>query len=162
MGKVSVGSKEDVNKAVKAAREAFKSFSKTKVTERSELLTDIRNIFKKRFDDVASAILTEMGAPLKLARGSQATVGLSHLKTAIRVLENHKFEYKHGNYVVRHEAIGVCGLITPWNWPINQVMSKLAPCIASGCTAILKPSEIAPLSAIVVAEIFHEAGVPSF
>ena len=160
LGKVSVGSKEDVNKAVKAAREAFKSFSKTKVTERSELLTDIRNIFKKRFDDVASAILTEMGAPLKLARGSQATVGLSHLKTAIRVLENHKFEYKHGNYVVRHEAIGVCGLITPWNWPINQVISKLAPCIASGCTAILKPSEIAPLSAIVVAEIFHEAGVP--
>ena len=160
IGKVSVGSEEDVNKAVKAAREAFKSFSKTKVTERSELLTDIRNIYKKRFDDVASAILTEMGAPLKLARGSQATVGLSHLKTAIRVLENHKFEYKHGNYVVRHEAIGVCGLITPWNWPINQVISKLAPCIASGCTAILKPSEIAPLSAIVVAEIFHEAGVP--
>ena len=130
------------------------------VSERVELLTEIRNIYKKRFDDIATAIQTEMGAPNSLARGSQATVGLSHLKTAIRVLEKHKFEFKHGSYIVRHEPIGVCGLITPWNWPINQVVSKLAPCLASGCTAVLKPSEIAPLSSMVIAEIFHEAGVP--
>ena len=160
IGNVSIGSKEDVDKAVIAARNAFQSFSKTLVSERVELLTEIRNIYKKRFDDIATAIQTEMGAPNSLARGSQATVGLSHLKTAIRVLENHKFEYKHGSYIVRHEPIGVCGLITPWNWPINQVVSKLAPCLASGCTAVLKPSEIAPLSSMVIAEIFHEAGVP--
>ena len=161
IGNVSVGSKADIDKAVKAARNAFQNFSKTLVSERVELLTEIRNIYKKRFDDIASAIQTEMGAPINLARGSQATVGLSHLKTAIRVLENHKFEFNHGNYLVRHEPIGVCGLITPWNWPINQVVSKLAPCLASGCTAVLKPSEIAPLSAMVIAEIFHEAGVPN-
>ena len=160
IGNVSVGSKADIDMAVKAARNAFQNFSKTLVSERVELLTEIRNIYKKRFDDIASAIQTEMGAPINLARGSQATVGLSHLKTAIRVLENHKFEFNHGNYLVRHEPIGVCGLITPWNWPINQVVSKLAPCLASGCTAVLKPSEIAPLSAMVIAEIFHEAGVP--
>ncbi len=160
IGNVSIGSEADVDKAVKAAREAFKSYSKTKVSDRIELLTNIRNLYKKRFDDIADAIQSEMGAPVNLARGSQATVGLSHLKTAIRVLENHTFEFNHGSYVVRHEPIGVCGLITPWNWPINQVVSKLAPCMASGCTAILKPSEIAPLSAMVVAEIFHEAGVP--
>ncbi|MDA9734540.1 aldehyde dehydrogenase family protein [SAR116 cluster bacterium] len=160
IGNVSIGSKEDVDKAVQAARNAFQSFSKTLVSERVELLTEIRNIYKKRFDDIATAIQTEMGAPNTLARGSQATVGLSHLKTAIRVLENHKFEFKHGSYIVRHEPIGVCGLITPWNWPINQVVSKLAPCLASGCTAVLKPSEIAPLSSMVIAEIFHEAGVP--
>ena len=160
IGNVSIGSEADVDKAVKAAREAFKSYSKTKVSDRIELLTNIRNLYKKRFDDIADAIQSEMGAPVNLARGSQATVGLSHLKTAIRVLENHTFEFNHGSYVVRHEPIGVCGLITPWNWPINQVVSKLAPCLASGCTAILKPSEIAPLSAMVVAEIFHEAGVP--
>jgi len=161
IGEVSVGSLEDVNKAVKAARRAFYSYSKTSIKERSELLTEIRNIYKKRFDDIADAIQLEMGAPIKLAKGSQAIVGMSHLKTAIRVLENHVFEYSHGNYIVRHEPIGVCGLITPWNWPINQVVSKLAPCLASGCTAILKPSEIAPLSALIIAEIFDEAGVPN-
>ncbi len=128
--------------------------------ERLDLLTTIRNIYKKRFDDIADAIMTEMGAPISLARGSQAMVGLGHLKTAIRVLEQHKFEYQHNGYTVRHEPIGVCGLITPWNWPINQIISKLGPCLASGCTAILKPSEIAPLSANIIAEIIHESGAP--
>ena len=161
IGKLYIGSAGDVDKAVVAAGKSFKSFSKTKVSERIELLKLIREIYKKRFDDIASSIQLEMGAPKNLARGGQATVGLSHLKTAIRVLENHKFEYMYGNYIVRHEPIGVCGLITPWNWPINQVISKLAPCIASGCTSILKPSEIAPLSAYIIAEIFHEAGVPN-
>ncbi len=161
IGKINVGSDRDVDRAVKAARSAFNKFSKSSVSERVELLSDIRNLFKKRFNDIADAIILEMGAPKNLAFGSQTSVGLSHLKTAIRVLENHQFEFQHGNYTIRHEPIGVCGLITPWNWPINQVISKLAPCIAAGCTSILKPSEIAPLSAIIVAEIIHEAGAPN-
>ena len=161
VGKLSVGSAEDIDKAVKAARTAFSSFSESSIKERLDLLNTIRNIYKKRFDDIADAIMTEMGAPINLARGAQAMVGLGHLKTAIRVLEEHKFEYVHNGYTVRHEPIGVCGLITPWNWPINQIVSKLGPCLASGCTAILKPSEIAPLSANIIAEIIHEAGVPA-
>jgi len=161
VGKLSVGSAEDIDKAVKAARTAFSSFSESSIKERLDLLNTIRNIYKKRFDDIADAIMTEMGAPIKLARGAQAMVGLGHLKTAIRVLEEHRFEYVHNGYTVRHEPIGVCGLITPWNWPINQIVSKLGPCLASGCTAILKPSEIAPLSANIIAEIIHEAGAPA-
>jgi len=161
VGKLSVGSAEDIDKAVKAARTAFSSFSESSIKERLDLLNTIRNIYKKRFDDIADAIMTEMGAPINLARGAQAMVGLGHLKTAIRVLEEHKFEYVHNGYTIRHEPIGVCGLITPWNWPINQIVSKLGPCLASGCTAILKPSEIAPLSANIIAEVIHEAGAPA-
>ena len=160
-GTISMGSAEDVNRAVAAAKRAFSSYSRTSVKERLELLTTIREIYKRRFDDIADAIRTEMGAPVNLARGAQAMVGLGHLKTAIRVLGEHVFEYEHGNFLIRHEPIGVCGLITPWNWPINQIVSKLAPCLASGCTAVLKPSEIAPLSAMVIAEIIDEAGAPA-
>ncbi len=161
VGRLSIGSALDVDKAVLAARNAFHSFAKTPVHERLELLTEIRNIYKKRFDEIAEAIMVEMGAPIKLASGAQASVGLAHLKTAIRVLDDQKFEYKHNNMIIRKEPIGVCGLITPWNWPINQVVSKLAPCLAAGCTAVLKPSEIAPLSAIIISEIMHEAKAPS-
>lgn len=160
IGKLNVGSSEDIDRAVKAAKSAFPSYSQTSVKDRLDLLTTIRNIYKKRFDEIAEAIMTEMGAPTRLASGSQAMVGLGHLKTAIRVLGDHNFEYEHNGYTVRHEPIGVCGLITPWNWPINQIVSKLGPCLASGCTAILKPSEIAPLSANLIAEIIHEAGAP--
>ena len=158
---ISLGSQADVNLAVSAAKSAFESYSQTPVAERIELLTTIREIYKRRIDDVADAIQTEMGAPTSLARGAQAMVGLGHLKAAIRSLTNHEFEFSHGKFLIRHEPIGVCGLITPWNWPVNQVVSKLAPCIAAGCTAILKPSEIAPLSSMVIAEILHEANVPS-
>ena len=161
IGKLNVGNEQDIDKAVTSAKKAFSSFSKTSVRERLELLTEIRNIFKKRFDNIVDAITTEMGAPIKLSRGAQAAVGLGHLKTAIRVLENHKFEYEFNGSLIRHEPIGVCGLITPWNWPINQTISKLGPCLASGCTAILKPSEISPLSANIIAEIIHEAKAPS-
>jgi len=161
IGQISLGSEADIDLAVIAAKTAFKTFSKTSKAERLELLSEIRNIYKKRFDDVADAILTEMGAPINLAKGAQAMVGLAHLKTAIRVLNEKNFEYSHNNYLVREEPIGVCGLITPWNWPINQIVSKLAPCLAAGCTAILKPSEIAPLSAILMTEIIEEAGAPN-
>ena len=127
---ISVGSAADVDRAVAAARRAFEKSQLATVAERLDLLTTIRETYKRRFDDVADAIRTEMGAPLNLARGAQATVGLNHLKTAIRVLGEHTFEYEHNGYTVRHEPIGVCGLITPWNWPINQIVSKVAPCIA--------------------------------
>ena len=159
--KISLGTADHVDQAVRAARKAFQTFSQTPVEQRIDLLTTIREIYKRRLDDVAEAIQTEMGAPTHLAKGAQAMVGLGHLKAAIRSLTNHTFEYEHGKFLIRHEPIGVCGLITPWNWPINQVVSKLAPCIAAGCTAILKPSEIAPLSSMIMAEILDEAKVPA-
>ncbi len=159
--KISLGDAIHVNEAVTAARKAFETYSQTPVEQRIDLLTTIREIYKRRLDDVADAIQTEMGAPTYLAKGAQAMVGLGHLKAAIRSLTNHNFEYEHGNFIIRHEPIGVCGLITPWNWPVNQVVSKLAPCLAAGCTAILKPSEIAPLSSMVIAEILDEAKVPA-
>ena len=158
---IALGSKTDVDRSVSAARRAFETFSQTPIKQRLDLLTTIREIYKRRLDDVAEAIQSEMGAPTSLAKGAQAMVGLAHLKAAINALGSHEFEYEHGNFIIRHEPIGVCGLITPWNWPINQVVSKLAPCIASGCTAVLKPSEIAPLSSLVVAEILDEAKVPA-
>ena len=161
VGQLSLGSEKDVDLAVSAAKKAFGTFSRTSVVERLELLTEIRNIYKRRYNEVAEAILTEMGAPITLASGAQSSVGLAHLKTAIRVLNDKEFEYKHNNMLIREEPIGVCGLITPWNWPINQVVSKLAPCLAAGCTSVLKPSEISPLSAIIFAEIMHEAGTPA-
>lgn len=161
VGQISAGSAADVNKAVAAAKAAFESYSRFSVKERVDLLTEVREEYKRRFDDIAHAIMIEMGAPTYLAKGSQALVGLNHLKTAIRVLSEHKFEYTHNNFLIRHEPIGVCGLITPWNWPINQVMAKLAPCLGAGCTAVLKPSEIAPLSSMIVAEVCDAAGVPA-
>ena len=161
IGIVALGSIEDVDKAVYSARKAFSVSSKLSKTDRLDILKTVRENYKKRFNDLSEAIRLEMGAPIKLAEGAQAATGLGHLKTAIRVLENHEFEYKHGDYIVREEPIGVCGLITPWNWPINQIVSKVAPAFAAGCTVILKPSEIAPLSAMIIAEIMHESKIPA-
>ena len=161
IGIVALGSIEDVDKAVYSARKAFSVSSKLSKTDRLDILKTVRENYKKRFNDISEAIRLEMGAPIKLAEGAQAATGLGHLKTAIRVLENHEFEYKHGDYIVREEPIGVCGLITPWNWPINQIVSKVAPAFAAGCTVILKPSEIAPLSAMIIAEIMHESKIPA-
>ena len=160
IGIVALGSIEDVDRAVYSARKAFSVSSKLSKTDRLDILKTVRENYKKRFNDLSEAIRLEMGAPIKLAEGAQAATGLGHLKTAIRVLENHEFEYKHGDYIVREEPIGVCGLITPWNWPINQIVSKVAPAFAAGCTVILKPSEIAPLSAMIIAEIMHESKIP--
>ena len=161
VGIVALGSIEDVDTAVYSARKAFSVSSKLSKTDRLDILKIVRENYKKRFNDLSEAIRLEMGAPIKLAEGAQAATGLGHLKTAIRVLENHEFEYKHGDYIVREEPIGVCGLITPWNWPINQIVSKVAPAFAAGCTVILKPSEIAPLSAMIIAEIMHESKIPA-
>ena len=159
--RVALGGPEDVDRAVAAARGAFATTSSLPKKEKLGILQSLIDVYKKRFDDVADAIRMEMGAPRKLAAGAQTTVGLGHLKTALRVLEAHEFEYTHGDYIVREEPIGVCGLITPWNWPINQMVSKLAPAIAAGCSVVLKPSEIAPASGMVLAEIVHEAGLPA-
>tara|TARA_B100000700_G_scaffold106381_1_gene120067 strand:- start:372 stop:1793 length:1422 start_codon:yes stop_codon:yes gene_type:complete len=158
---VGSGTNNDVDKAVFAAKNAFTKFSKTKISERIELLSEIREVYKKRFEDIAQTISLEMGAPIKLARESQTKVGLSHLKTAINTLKNFNFEYVEKNYFIQKIPIGVCGLITPWNWPINQILSKLAFSLAAGCTSILKPSEIAPINAIIIAEILDEVGVPN-
>ena len=161
IGIVALGSIDDVDRAVYSARKDFSVSSKLSKTDRLDILKIVRENYKKRFNDLSEAIRLEMGAPIKLAEGAQAATGLGHLKTAIRVLENHEFEYKHGDYIVREEPIGVCGLITPWNWPINQIVSKVAPAFAAGCTVILKPSEIAPLSAMIIAEIMHESKIPA-
>ena len=160
IGTLNVGSEADIDMAVEAAKSAFSNYAQTSVAERLDLLKEILNQFEKRFEDFVEAITTEMGAPVKLSRAAQAAVGMNHLKTAIRVLAEHKFEYPFNGYIVRQEPIGVCGLITPWNWPINQTISKLGPCLASGCTAVLKPSEISPLSANIIAEIMDAAKVP--
>ena len=160
IGIVALGSTIDVDKAVYSARKAFSVSSKLSKKDRLDILETIRKNYKKRYRDVSEAIRLEMGAPVKLAEGAQTATGLGHLKTAMRVLEKHNFEYKHGDYIVREEPIGVCGLITPWNWPINQIVSKFAPAFAAGCSVVLKPSEIAPLSAMIIAEIIHESQIP--
>ena len=161
VARIGAGTAEDVTRAVVSARKAFNSFSQTSKQERVELLTEVRNLYKKRFNDIAAAIREEMGAPGHLAFGAQTAVGLGHLKTAIRVLEQFEFEQQREKFLIRYEPIGVCGLITPWNWPINQIVSKIAPAIASGCTTLLKPSELSPISAHVIAEVIDEAGVPA-
>tara|TARA_R110001599_G_scaffold353231_1_gene590954 strand:- start:26055 stop:27482 length:1428 start_codon:yes stop_codon:yes gene_type:complete len=158
---ISMGSEEDVNRAVAAARAAFETFGRTSVKERVELLESCIEVYQKRYNDIADAIREEMGAPKELAAGAQAFCGLGHLQEAAKVLKTFKFEEDLGEHRVFKEPIGVCGLITPWNWPVNQISCKVAPALAVGCTMILKPSEVAPLSAYLFAEVMHEAGVPA-
>lgn len=158
---ISAGSAADIDAAVVAARKAFESYSNWSVAERNELLENILQVYKRRLSDVGDAITEEMGAPKYLAQGAQAKTGIGHLKSAIKSLNNFEFERNMDGKVIRHEPIGVCGLITPWNWPINQIASKVSPALAAGCTMILKPSEIAPISALVFTEILEEAGVPA-
>jgi aldehyde dehydrogenase (NAD+) len=160
-GRISVGSAADVDKAVAAASRAFETFSQTSVEERRDLLQAILAEFDKRHDEVAEAIMDEMGAPWGLAKNSQAASGPQHIKAAIRALDNYDFEERIRTTNVVKEPIGVCGLITPWNWPMNQIAVKVAPAIAAGCTMVLKPSEIAPFDAILFAEILDAAGVPA-
>ena len=159
-GVISMGGAADVDRAVAAARGAFDSFSQTTGDERRGLLETILKVYKKRYADVANAIRDEMGAPAKLANGSQAGIGVGHLSAMIDLLKTFKFEDRHGPTRLVLEPIGVCALITPWNWPINQVAAKVVPALAAGCTMVLKPSEFSPFSAIIWAEVLHEAGVP--
>jgi aldehyde dehydrogenase (NAD+) len=159
-GRISLGSAEDVDRAVAAAKAAFDGYSATTREQRLVLLENILEAFAKRHDDVAQAIMEEMGAPWKLARNAQAASGPQHIKAAIDVLRTFEFEETLGTTRVRKEAIGPCALITPWNWPMNQVAVKVAPALAAGCTMVLKPSELAPFDAMIFAEILDEAGVP--
>jgi len=160
-GHISMGSAADVDKAAKAARKAFASWSQTSREERLEVLGRILTEYQKRYGDIAAAITEEMGAPASLSQNAQAAIGVGHLSTAINVLKDYKFEEDRGPTRIVKEPIGVCGFITPWNWPINQIVCKVAPAIATGCTMVLKPSEIAPFSGYLFAEVMHAAGVPA-
>jgi aldehyde dehydrogenase (NAD+) len=158
---ISLGSAVDVDRAVAAAKRAFESYSETSVRERLDLLRQIIAVYQSKIEDMAAAILQEMGAPSSLSKKAQAPAGLAHLLETANVLEHFKFEELKGSTLMRKEPIGVCGLITPWNWPMNQIVCKVAPALAAGCTMVLKPSEFAPLSAYLFAQILHEAAVPA-
>ncbi|MFL9824402.1 aldehyde dehydrogenase family protein [Rhodoplanes sp. SY1] len=158
---IRLGTREDVDRAAAAARRAFAVASETPVAERVAWLEKIIAGFRSRLPDLAMMMTREMGSPITFATERQATVALYHFEEAARVLAQYRFEAPMGAGIVRREPIGVCGLITPWNWPLNQVASKLAPALAAGCTVVLKPSEIAPLSAMMLAEIVDAAGVPA-
>ena len=160
-GTVYLAGKADVDAAIQAARDAFESFAGTPLEERLAMLEKIMAVYQARLDDMAEAISREMGAPRHgLAAKVQAPMGLGHAKATLGAAREFPFEQKLGRATVRREPAGVCALITPWNWPMNQVMCKVAPAIAAGCTMVLKPSEFAPLSAHVLAEIIDEAGLP--
>ena len=159
-GKIAIGSAVDVDLAVQAARKAFLTWSQTSREERLELLQTIMAEYQKRSSDLADAVSEEMGAPPSLAAGPQVAMGMGHLATAIDALKNFQFEEQFGTTLVVKEPIGVCGLITPWNWPINQIACKVFPALATGCTMVLKPSEVAPYSAQIFTEIIDAAGVP--
>jgi aldehyde dehydrogenase (NAD+) len=158
---ISMGSPADIDRAVTAARTAFDSYSQWSVEQRLDLLERIRSVYKTRFEDIAQAISNEMGAPIDMSRSSQTVIGMAHIKNAINVLKDFQFETVEDGMILRHEPIGVCGMITPWNWPINQVASKVMPALAVGCTMVLKPSEEAPIDSMILAEVLHEAGVPA-
>jgi aldehyde dehydrogenase (NAD+) len=160
-GKIAQGSAADVDKAVAAARKAFAGWSRTTREQRLNVLERILEEYQKRSGDLAAAITEEMGAPKGLAGGFQVGLGAGHLNTAIEVLKNFKFEEQRGATLIVKEPIGVCGMITPWNWPINQVTVKVFPALATGCTMVLKPSQESHFSAQVFAEILHAAGVPA-
>lgn len=157
---ISLGNAEDVDRAVQAAKRAFPSWSQTTKQERLELFDAIMAAYKNHYAEMADAISKEMGAPATFAQKVQAATGIGHFKTMSKLLANFEFDEDRGTTRLSKEPIGVCGMITPWNWPVNQIAAKVAPALAAGCTMVLKPSEIAPMSGIVFAEILHEAGVP--
>jgi acyl-CoA reductase-like NAD-dependent aldehyde dehydrogenase len=160
-GVISLGSAADVDRAVAAAQRAFAGYSRSTREERVALLQSVIDAYQRRMDDMAHAISAEMGAPLaRVARPQQAPSGLGHFMVALDVLKDFEFEKLQGTTQIVREPVGVCGLITPWNWPANQIACKVAPALACGCTMVLKPSEIAPFSGHIMAEILHEAGVP--
>ena len=160
-GVISMGGPKDVELAVAAARRAFDGYARTTPAERLALMERILVAYKAHYDEIAEAICTEMGAPITLAKGSQTRIGVGHISAMIDVLKTFKFEETHGSTRLVQEPVGVCALITPWNWPMNQVAAKVVPALAAGCTMVLKPSEYAPFSAILWAKVMHEAGVPA-
>ncbi|MBB5575368.1 aldehyde dehydrogenase family protein [Rhizobium paranaense] len=161
IGTIAIGSAADAHKAIAAARSAFASFSQTTKEERLALLKRILAILKRRNDEIGDVVSREMGAPLLMARAEQAALGAIHFEQTIKACETFAFEYMQGSTRIVHEPVGVVAMITPWNWPINQIACKVAPALATGCTMVLKPSEIAPFNAVIFAEIMDEAGVPA-
>ncbi len=160
---ISLGDSEDTNLAVESAKKAFPMWSSTSKEERIKLLENLYEIYKSRWNEMAESISLEMGAPIDWSIEEQSSSGANHIKNFIKTLKNFEFESEfnsESNNHITYEPIGVCALITPWNWPINQITLKVVPALAAGCTMILKPSEIAPLSAIVFAEMIHDAGFP--
>ncbi|MEM6707856.1 MAG: aldehyde dehydrogenase family protein [Pseudomonadota bacterium] len=160
IGTIAMGSAADVDRAVAAAKAAFETFSQTSREERMALLAKLVESYKARMGDIAAAVSQEMGAPINLANAAQAPAGLGHIMYTLNTLKEFPFEETSGKNTIVREPVGVCGLITPWNWPLNQITAKVAPAIAAGCTMVLKPSEVAPLNAILFAEAVHEAGFP--
>jgi aldehyde dehydrogenase (NAD+) len=158
---IAMGNQADVDAAVSAARRAFPSFARTSPHERRMLIEQILDVFMQRYDEIAEAIMAEVGAPKTLAYDWQAGIGKRHLQQLLRTLDTFDFQKTMGNTLINLEPVGVVALITPWNWPINQVVCKVAPALAAGCTMVLKPSEVAPLNAVLFAEVMHEAGVPA-
>lgn len=159
--RISLGTADDVDRAVDAAQRAFSEFSQWTREQRLELLAAIIEGYRQRSDELAHIVHQEMGAPLTLAKNAHVPAGLGHLQRAYEVLRDYSFDQMHGSTLITREPIGVCGLITPWNWPLNQLTCKVGPALAAGCTIVLKPSERAPLSAMVLADIIHEAGAPA-
>jgi aldehyde dehydrogenase (NAD+) len=160
-GRIALGSAEDVDAAARAARRAFESYSRTTRQQRIDLLEQIKAEYERRFGELAEAVTEEMGAPASLAQRAQAPIGLGHITTGIQVLKTFPFEEDRGETLIVKEPIGVCGMITPWNWPLNQIAAKVVPALATGCTMVLKPSEVAPFSGQIFAEILQAAGVPA-
>jgi aldehyde dehydrogenase (NAD+) len=158
---MAAGGPSDVDKAVAAARRAFATYSQASREERLNLLSRIIAIYRQRVDELAEAISTELGAPLAFARERHVPAGLGHLTWTVEVLRTYEFDETINSTLITREPIGVVGLITPWNWPLNQMACKVGPALAAGCTMVLKPSEVAPLSALIFAEILDEAGVPA-
>lgn len=160
IGAISLGTRADLDRAVAAAKRAFALYAQWTREQRLDLLAAIIEGYRQHSEALAELVHQEMGAPLSLARSAHVPAGLGHLQRAFDVLRNYDFDRPHGSTLISREPIGVCGLITPWNWPLNQLTCKLAPALAAGCTLVLKPSEKAPLSAMLLADILHEAGVP--
>ncbi len=160
VAQISLGGAGDVDRAVAAAKAAFPAFSRTSKAERIALLQKIVEAYKARYDELAQTITKEMGAPAWLASRAQAATGLAHLNQMMAILKDFSFESLRGTTLIAKEPVGVCGFITPWNWPMNQIACKVVPALAAGCTMVLKPSEIAPLNAVIYAEILDAAGVP--
>jgi aldehyde dehydrogenase (NAD+) len=160
IGSIAGGTAGDVDRAVTAARKAFATFSISSVEERRALLQRIVELMESRSEELAHAMTTEMGTAISFARASQVPFGIAHMRAALEVLADYDFIVRKGTTAIVREPIGVCGLITPWNWPLYQITAKVAPAIASGCTVVLKPSELSPLSALLFAQIMHDAGTP--
>ncbi|WP_426031054.1 aldehyde dehydrogenase family protein [Cypionkella sp. TWP1-2-1b2] len=161
VAEVALGNQADIDNAIAAARAAFDAYTVWPVQKRIDLVKRILEVYNSRYEDFAQAMSTEMGAPIEWARGAQVWAGQVHIEATIKAAEEMAWEYSRGTTRIVHEGIGVCALITPWNWPMNQIACKVAPALIAGCTMVLKPSEIAPLSGVLFAEVCHEAGVPA-